>query len=355
MKIYFQRMAHRIKRSIRLARHYTFFSSFHTAFFSSGKLRHLKISSTWGFPIVLGFILLLWLRRDSITNDRIAISYVFLAATWSFIGPLFIWRYETKTVKEFWLSCRKIAVDRAEIRDARKLVHKTLLPRRFGIVFLITWSLLVCAAFNYSYPFVKGFGFFSRTDFWWLLGFFYVVVYSIFTGIGFLLVLQTLRLIRVLHSLRIVVDPYHPDGRGGLGFVGGLMTQTALMFASGALYIPILLRVHSSISQYASDLVPLLVALYAVAIGLSFATPVWFVHRKLEKEKKEMLQAVATKLSSHCQNSDLPMLVKYLWLRGNYADIKSMKTWPFDTENALTVISSIFLPILLTIIDHATK
>lgn len=343
------------KRTARLLKHYTVCSSAHSALFSSRTWRRTKISALWGIPLLVSLVSFFWLRRSYITNDRVCILYLFTAALWSFVGPLLIWHYETRTVRGFWRACRKLSINRSEVREARRLVHDSALARKSSICFLAAWTMVVCLAFHYSYPFVKGFGFFSRTDIWWLLGFLYVVIYSLLTGTGFLLVVQTIRMIRVLDRLRVTVDPYHPDGRGGLGFVGKLATQTVLMFASGALYLPILLRIHTSISPRSSDFVPVLVFSYAAAISLSFATPVFLVHRKLEKVKERMLSEVALRLGTTNTNPDVRTFIQDLWLRANYTDIKSMNTWPFNAENALAVISSIILPILLSVFEHHAK
>jgi hypothetical protein len=91
-----------------------------------------------------------------------------------------------------------------------------------------------------------GFGVMSSFDWWWILAVFGVISYGFISAFGFLGVFRTLFAISNLLPIPIKIDPYHPDGNGGLGFIGSFLTETAVLFASGSVFIPILFKIYEA-------------------------------------------------------------------------------------------------------------
>lgn len=243
--------------------------------------------------ILTSFLLM---RLNLVMYDLRIIAFVYLAVLWSFLGPYLIWRYEHITLKNYWAGCRQVVADKKSYLKYKKGFIHSIARGHLSTAILICWTLLVVFAFFASFNFMKGLGIKSYSDPWWIIQVICIAVYAYITGIGFLGVLRTLLLIEGFLQLEVKVDPYHPDGRGGLGFVGKFLAETGLIFSSGSVFIPILITVLKSQSGSSGFLVLFLVTIYAAMIALSFIVPVWLVHLKLQKEKDETIKVIGKKL-----------------------------------------------------------
>lgn len=312
----------------------------------------LLVSFLFGLPACIVLPIFLYFRQDSVTHNISTIGLVFLAATWMWIGPVFIWRYEHITATTYWMMYRKVVDNRREFYRLRGLVSRTSHGGIFGQLFVLFWCSLVLVAFVSSYDFMKGFGITSRQDIWWYIQIAGVAIQSYFSGLGFVMVIRTFFLIKEFLSLTIKIDPYNPDGVGGLGFFGALLSQTSLMFASGSLYIPILIKLYIELFSGYSFLILVIIGLYALMIAISFVAPAWLVHKKILIEKIRAMTAVSSKMSALKARTQVWSLESYLDYRvkkDEYMDIRGISPWPFDVYNVMTVLSSITLPIVLTI------
>lgn len=315
-------------------------------------------SLLFGLPVFIVISLFLVDRQSLVTHDSSTIGLVYLAATWAWIGPLFIWRYEHVTTTRYWAMCRNIVRTNGDLYRTRNDVNKNVHSSLYGRVFLIAWCLLVVMVFVYSYDFMKGFGVTSKSDVWWYIQVIGVAFYAYLTGIGFLFVARTFLFIGKFLPLDTKIDTYNPDQRGGLGFFGKLLSETSLMFASGALYIPILMKLHMDQFASHSSVILIIIGLYSIIIALSFVVPIWLIHKKLLMEKLRRMtelsnSIVAIKSSTKVWN--VAPYNEYRILRDEYTDISKIVTWPFDLSNSVTVFSSIALPVILTVLQIAIQ
>jgi hypothetical protein len=320
-------------------------------FIGHGKNTWVLVSLAYGLPVFLilsGFLLS---RKDIITHDLLTILLTYVAAIWAWLGPLFIWRYEHIITTEYWAMCRKIVTDKNELYKLRKSLKRSVLLERHGVILILLWCLLIIGTFFASYDFMKGFGITGNTDIWWYVQVFGIAIYAFFTGIGFLLIIRTFSLIKNFLPLDTSINPYHPDQRGGLGFFGRLLSETSLMFTSGTLYVPILMELYMDMYAEISIIVLIIIGIYALMIALSFVVPTWFIHKKLVKEKFNRLRKLSItleQLQGWLDEEGIERYWKFTACRDQYHDMSRIITWPFDTQNLITIIASVGLPIVLT-------
>lgn len=346
-----------LQRMVFFSRKFSLPSVLIRTLFSRSKNTARFTSVLFGLPVYAILFFFLMSRHDLVTHDRLTIGLVFLAATWAWIGPVFIWRYEHITTTRYWAMCRNVVKIKSDLYQTRNMVGKTVKSSK-GRLFLTAWFLLIVTAFVYSYDFMRGFGVISKTDVWWYMQVAGVAVYAYLTGIGFLLVTRTFILIGNFLPLNTKIDPYNPDERGGLGFFGKLLSETSLMFASGALYIPILMKLHIEQFTNHSRVILIIIGLYSAMIALSFVVPIWLIHKKilLEKLRKmtELSNSIAA-IKSCTKEWGLEPYNEYRIRRDEYTDVSKIITWPFNLSNAVTVFSSIALPIILTAFQIALQ
>ena len=303
------------------------------------------------FLVLTGFFLS---RRDVITHDGLTILLVYIAAIWAWIGPVFIWRYEHITTTKYLAMCRKVLKNRHQLFILREPIKHTVLAKKYGVLIIALWCLVIVGTFINSYEFMKGFGIYGKKDIWWHIQVLGVAIYAFITGIGFLLVIRTFLMIRNFLPCDTNINPYHPDQKGGLGFFGNLLSETSFMFASGALFIPALLKLHMELYADRSMVVLIIIGFYVLVTGLSFVVPIWFIHKKLVKEKCKRLLSLSislTQMQELFENGGLEKYLKYKIYRDQYLDVTRIITWPFDIQNIMMVIASVALPILLTVLQ----
>lgn len=326
--------------------------------FGRSRYAAILVSILFGLPVfgILSFFLIS--RQDIVTHDTLTIGLVFLAAIWSWFGPVFIWRYEGIITIRYWAMCRNVVRTKSDLHQARNKVNKIVQSTKWEQIFLISWCFLIVTAFICSYDFMRGFGVISKTDVWWYIQIAGVVLYAYLTGIGFLLVARTFLFIWTFLPLDTKIDPYNPDERGGLGFFGKLLSETSLMFASGALYIPILMKLHMEQFSNHTSIILIIIGLYVIGIALSFIVPIWMIHNKIFLEKLKMMTELSKSIAaikSCTREWTLEPYNEYRVRRDEYMDVSKIMTWPFDLPNAVTVFSSIALPIILTVLQIAIQ
>ncbi len=311
----------------------------------------LLASLFFGVPALVLLTFFFIQRRAELAHDATTIFFAYLACFWCFVGPSFIWRQEYSNLKQFWFKLRKCSADKRDFYKIKSLYKYSVINNKFNRIFLLLWWLLVMLAFLTSYDFMVGFGVRSPIDYWWFIQIIGVAGYAYFTGVGFLHVIRTLKISHSIKKHKIKLNIYHPDKRGGLGFLGKFFTETCFMFASGSLYIPILLKLYDARIEGSCNYVLALIVIYALMIGLSFAYPMYIFHKIIEKQKNGALIDIGNKLNlliksnffdKHCNNSFEQTL------RNRFQDVQHIVTWPFNIENATTVTISILLPIILT-------
>ena len=152
----------------------------------------------------------------------------------------------------------------------------------------------------------------------------------------------------------IDINPFHPDGFGGLSALGNLPLRTASFIASASLYIPYgINRMREfGIKNIVGASSIIAVSILSIIILLTFIIPLLPVHRLAKKNKYDLLMIIGNKLRNRlesfekcdmCMERDVELLVDYY----NYNSIREMKVWPFNTRTLFEIFCYVILPVLL--------
>ena len=196
-----------------------------------------------------------------------------------------------------------------------------------------------------------GLGIKSHDDYFWYSTIIGIGLYAYLSGIGFLLVWRTIELLFGMLRYEIVLSTYHSDGKGGMGFVGGLLNKTVLMFASGSVFLPILTKLCFATINTTRIMIITAIAFYLLAIFSSFFFPVYLLHRKISKERDRSLMALAREIDvkhGH-EKCGVECYLGANNVRNRYIDVKGINTWPFNASNMAQVMFFVLLPITLFI------
>jgi len=111
---------------IRHLKYYTAETALIGACFGFRKYTGVVISLLYGLPFIIFLTTFFLIRHQNISYDIWTIAIVYLAATWSFIGPLLIWRYQHIDIKRYFYHCRLIFKSRVDFNtDFRAAITVT--------------------------------------------------------------------------------------------------------------------------------------------------------------------------------------------------------------------------------------
>lgn len=310
------------------------------------------LSGLTGF-LVLG--VLCHVKWDHIAGERWTIAYLWIAVLWGWVGPVLIWRYETITLEKARKAAAGIIPDADSISGLSAIVDANATggwKKRCIVLMWIAW--MIYAYVVLSFEFVAELGINGYGDVWWWLLLAGVIVYNYYGAIGWLLVWKSITVVRFVARQNTALNPYHEDGTGGFGFIGDLVTTTSLMFSTGVLFLPILLKIAFEKIEYFDIRILGTTIAYAGAILLSFAYPVWVIHRKLVKEKARLARPLRGTLSSwllaELGSEDLIREIGYMKLSLALRDIVRTNDWPFNLANVLKITVSAVSPVVYLLI-----
>lgn len=317
------------------------------AFFGSTKRPRLYGSILNGSVVFVGLALLLYFKFKIMTHEVYMLSYLFCACTWSLFGPVFIWWYEQKTLQALYASALPILHSRSEQEVFSGLIFSPVIRGTRNRLFLFGWILLIVYSYARAMDFMRGFGIHGLDDAWWWIIFGGVILYAYYTGIGFLLAFKTIDIVRLLSKMNPMLNPYHQDQTGGLGFVGNFAVTTSLMFWSGMLFLPLMLALGRSASGEGGIQAFVIVGVYTACILLPFAYPVWRIHRKIVRSKLEMATPIRSALYRLLAAGEFsfPGSDKWALQSAFLRDIIMIQDWPFNLRNALQITISGLSPV----------
>ncbi len=287
-------------------------------------------------------------RRDRI-GDGFILSYA-LVWVWAAFGPYWIWYYERKLMPAFYSRLRTLLADptvipRMEYAWRREFSRKYLLASA-------PWSLFLLVTWFYCVPSLSrgGIGGLADPVFW--VTTLAVLWLGVLTGIGFWGVAVTVRAIHAVTHHRLRIDPWHPDGLGGLSSVGYYAIGTTLLFSTGSLFLPLAFQLIDWDSPLAV-LVPGAVVLFSGFIGLSFVWPTLAINREATALRDARLDALRDEhetLTRNVENEsldDMAMIRTYLRINrvsSQYQILESMMLYPFKVSILARLVFSVVLP-----------
>ena len=110
--------------------------------------RASTISFIHGFPAYYFITIFLILRKDEITFDWLTIFLIYFGTIWAWIGPVFIWRFETITVRKFFTKLSSSVKNKNEFYKLKRYSMVSLAAiGPFRKVLLSLWCVGISVSF----------------------------------------------------------------------------------------------------------------------------------------------------------------------------------------------------------------
>lgn len=304
----------------------------------------------FGCPqLILIFVIQKIIGKISLVSIRSFYS-LSLVLIWIALGPYLIWIYDKKLLPSFF---KKIEEIFGENETAKKLniKYNNMFAKKY-YYFCFIWAIFFIIGFFFAGDYFLSLEIKSYSVVHYLI-LINVIWVGILAGIGFFGVFVTLKAINETSKKFTVLNPFHQDGVGGLNRFGSLAIGTTLLFATGSLFIPVIIDVISSISTN-TFVFYVLGILYVLAIALSFFVPIYIVNKKASRIRNNYLRKVGEELLNLIGKNSEELLYQFkiLNLRSLYFDYKNVKLYPIELDTTLKLIFSLILPIIIILFEH---
>lgn len=315
----------------------------------------------FGLPPSVVLIAYLGLRWQYMTPSYLfSFAAVFLILL---VAPYLIWYYEAKLLPTFRDDVTGIVAS-SDRNRAQSLVdrYSSLIDRYWWMTAILA-STPIPILMARGGPFLREYGLFGVTDplFWAV----FVVLLWIgaIVGIGFLLVVVTVLIIRNIASLELRIDPMYPDGLGGMSIIGRYAIRTTGLFSIGSLLIPLQLQYAAVVGPPAGSLIYVMGSLYAVFIGLSFLYPTIRISQRANEIRQRILENIRDqyeelkrtagepRAGADLADTDPVTEQKLTRLRNEYQTYQQVRLYPLRVSIIARLIGSIILPLLLMTIE----
>ncbi|AZH25529.1 fatty acid desaturase family protein [Haloplanus aerogenes] len=289
---------------------------------------------------------------------------IFFAVVWLNIGPALIWYYDERVMPTFFREVTEL-VENDERITALSEKYDHFFSDQYWIPTGL-WTLLLLALFFRSQSYLAAEGMFTVGGPYYFVFLISVVWLGVFTGIGFIGVLTTMLVIRELSSEPLNISPLHPDGLGGLGFVGYYAIRTTLTFSSGSLLLP-LAFIFVRTSEF-TVLIYLIVVSYMGFIAVSFAYPTYKINKQAQRMQEKQLDQLrreyerakrrvrsGSRVEGDGNTTDLQEVTDQLRLqhiREEYQNYQNVRLYPFQVDIIVKLVSSVVLPLVFLAIDQ---
>ncbi len=269
------------------------------------------------------------------------------------ILPSFIWYYDQKMLPNFFSKMTNLVKDQEKLFMAIKK-YMEFFHTNYKIPLGIIGALFLFA-FYQSPSCIK-----LEVYLEYLIPCFFAytidaLLLLLIMGVGFVGVITGIFLVREISELDLQVDPLHPDNLGGLSSIGYFSIRSTLLFSAGSLYLPI--AIQSGITAYP------ITALYMALISISFIYPTYRIHKKAHHIRTEILEELRNRIKELREElnklkakdvNEMKELKKELEMqnvREEYLDYNNVRLYPLQIDILIKLGSSIFLPLLFTLIQ----
>lgn len=132
-------------------------------------------------------------------------------------------------------------------------------------------------------------------------------------------------------KIRLVFNPYHVDGFGGLSPIGTLTVRVTSFYASSSLWLPFLLsRLSGASDPILLGMTGAALALWFLGLVLTFAVPLFHVHNFMRREKKKELEKIAKEIRRESGRHGDP--TRALLALERFRIVKEVRVWPFSPK-----------------------
>lgn len=304
-------------------------------------------------PSIFVFSIPLVLRFSSIIDYTFwRIISLIIAASWSFWGPYFIYRYHVRVVCLY----QKILDEdnKTEVTSIFQQVYK----KNHGIEAILTiiWWAIVFPILILFPETLYGYSFYGFHDFWYYVFVGYILFILHLNACGFSGVLSSISLIKKLSKsslMRIMIQ----KSPWNLRAMGQFSYYTTLYFFSGVAYIPILIDFIKSNNIYPQIGVVLSVGIFTFVCLVSFFVPVQIIKRNATACKEDLLkkaEAEYIKFSYKQLRSPKTVIkeLKQLNIYNSIQFIQSIQINVIDSSKVFTMFTTLILPASIAILEN---
>ncbi|MGE3336111.1 MAG: hypothetical protein AB7I36_20960 [Rhodospirillaceae bacterium] len=306
-------------------------------------------------PVIMGLGLLFAFRSDYISYGWNQMLSLAAAASWGFFGPAAIWYYERYTLPLLNKHCRTQISDKHHRRLIQRAIYTRVadIPATKWITY--AWIIAVVYAFTNSMEAVRDYGLFGFQDPLWWFVFGGVSLFAFYTSFGFCFAFRSLHLIHLIAKAPVRHNLYHCDGVLGFAFIGHYALATNFLFASGWLWVPLLVYAGSDTRFWPFNDRQMLVAGYALYLSGVFIIPIVLIHRKIIQVKNEILDvfgtAASTRLDKLVSQHDERLASEFEFSRTVVDDARKVSNWPLSMEVVVPfTLSTLWLPFFVGVI-----
>lgn len=268
-----------------------------------------------------------------------------IGTIWIWLGPLFIYKYLKVYRKFVNIMYKKNMHNDKFLNYSNTLLHKLC---KFDCL-SIGWIILINTLIIKDMGYLKRYGTFGFDDIYFYIFNISLSLILYFTSVGFKGVINTIKLINYISkSNDLFIDFYNYDGSGGLSPIKELALKTSELFATGVLFMPILLdyiyytkNISVKISLY------LIIMLYALLIFLSFFLPVTKIYKVAEEKKNQYLEEINREYKKlHKKNTEsnkhlnTAAELKELNLYNHLYYIKNLSIYSVTKDSIFNILSS---------------
>jgi hypothetical protein len=318
-----------------------------------------NILTVGGVPLVLTF--LYFSVAQSSPSLIFRITHGLFTVMLSGIGYL-VWYYDTRLLPEFFKSVGDLLEDGNRFDEIVDEFNKLF---AFGYwKTFVFWIPLFPTAFfgNIHYFQQQGMGGPEHVSFY---VFFAFTVYSgVLTGVGIHLIINTLICVGTISREEFTIDPFHPDGLGGMSAIGRLSIWTMGLAAIGSLGMPYTLQIAAS-GQFGAAIYVAFVIYFVSLVGI-FVYPVLKSSQKAEAKREAKLEEIRSEIAdleselgnieqtsggkqttATVQNLEL----RHQRFRNKYEKYSSVPLYPLSLGIVLRFAGSVVLPLLFILLE----
>lgn len=263
---------------------------------------------------------------------------------WLFIGPFLIYT-AGQMVDELWPKLSGLF----EIKTVNelKVYEKRFHGRGYlivGIPAVIAVSILVLAPQGLLSSSISVFTLFYL--FSW-------IILAILGSIGIWGTIQLISMIWRIRKYDATLNPYSPDGFGGMGILANFAVKATVMYSTGALMIPMTYDVATRNDTLHQAFYGGLFAsvFFSITVMLSFLVQIVALNRAAAKGKNKLLEETGQQCvicARDCQDESNPNRgIQMLVAQSFYNQVNQMRVYPFDLGIIMKLAGSLALPILL--------
>lgn len=293
-----------------------------------------------------------WASHRGQLHADFLVPYLF-GILWLNLAPWLLWCFEYRLLPAYF---ERAAVVTGEDFGPAQRHFQRLFGTRYAIV-VLPWALVVFGLFWSITPAQphSGFGHTGLADPWFWTGCLVVAWTVLLTGIGIWGVTLVVPMVRAVASKTIRIDPLHPDGVGGIGFMGVLAAGSAALFSSGSLFLPGFFRLTnlpdaSGAREAAPNLYAyLMLGVFVGCILFCILYPTVVIHLKARKERYSRMQPL-WRTYRDARDRRAPRS-QVDWLREEYEALRDVSLYPFKTQAIAGLTSSVLLPVAFMLLQ----